>query len=110
MARVRYINNYRSVDWNEVLHDVKFKAFTAGYTELYSFLNDVIVDHNGWIKNDNRMNVECKLHSLSRKTGNYEPINKMDAESKLIVKQARKLGLTASFARHWNMHMRKLVG
>lgn len=99
-----------ATNWNELFYDIKFKAFTAGFTELYSYLNETEVDHRGYIKQTSKsFSKEMKLYRNAKKTGDDTLLKQFDSNKKIACKQARQLGVSVGGLGNDTWHLRKLV-
>lgn len=99
-----------TTNWNELFYDIKFKAFTAGFTELYSYLNETEVDHRGYIKQTSKsFSKEMKLYRNAKKTGDDTLLKQFDSNKKIACKQARQLGVSVGGLGNDTWHLRKLV-
>lgn len=90
-------------DWQSVFNNLKLQAFSAGLVEFSKFLNTASVDQHGRIKSD--MNDKLIDLLISDKKSEYLALEK---HTKIIVKQARELGLKAAYNSLDRLHLRDL--
>ena len=99
--RIVYI---KDGDWQSVFNNVKLQAFTLKLSDFYQFLQQANVDGHGRIRSDwNDEHLDALINN------NLKRYNEMEKQSKVIVKQARTLGLKAAYNSLDRLHLRDLV-
>lgn len=91
-------------NWQLIFNNVKLQAFTLKLTELYQFLQQATVDKHGRISS-----IWNDEHLDALINDNIKKYNEMEKQSKIIVKQARKLGLKAAYNSLDRLHLRDLI-
>ena len=91
-------------DWNAVFSNVKLQAFTLGLKDFYQFLTNASVDQHGRIKsNFNDLQLDALIND------DIKTYKQMEKHSKIIVKQARQIGLKAAYNDLTRLHLRDLI-
>ena len=94
----------KTVDWKSIFATTKLQAFTAGYQELFEFLNQTKVDQHGRIDPIAWDDWLIDLYYNDRKT--YKSMQK---RAKIITKQARDLGIKVQYNDVCRMNLRALA-
>jgi len=95
-----------NVNWNDLFYDIKFKAFTAGFIELYSHLDETEVNNLGYIKYTSK---SIDKQTQWYRTNNDNLLNQFEKNKKIACKQARQLGVSVGGLGNDTWHLRKLV-
>jgi hypothetical protein len=91
-------------DWQSIFNNVKLQAFTMGLKDFNNFLNQATVDKQGRIQSNwNDLQLDALIND------DQKTYNQMEKQSKIIVKQARTLGLKAAYNDLTRLHLRHLA-
>jgi hypothetical protein len=94
----------KTADWQSIFNNVKLQAFTMGLKDFNNFLTQATIDKHGKIQSNWTTQELDALINNDEKT-----YNKMKKQSKIIVKQARTLGLKAAYNDLSRLHLRDLA-
>lgn len=99
-----------NANWNDMFYNLKFQAFTAGYLELYDYLNETYINDLGYIKPTPERDIKIgNLYKSVRGNDDHPDLVNLLQTEKIIAKQARKLGVAVRYNHIQTMHLRKLV-
>lgn len=111
MSKIYAYTPIPNANWNDMFYNLKFQAFTAGYTELYAYLNQAYINNLGYIKKTSEREDEIsKIYKISRHNDKHPDLVNLLKSEKIVAKQARNLGVAVRYNHVQTMHLRKLVG